>query len=72
MPYYAESPFERIVSVHWKKNGEPPPDLGPPYCGRYGFGLILDTEIGGVPYGSPYGPNQFPPMIGTFSTGSNR
>jgi hypothetical protein len=38
-PFYAESPFERIVDVHWKKppdGGGPPPDGGgPTYCCCY-------------------------------------
>src|SRR6185369_228358 len=53
---------------------EPPvfvPD--PPYCGRYGYGAIVAVlaSEGGLTSTIPYGPDQLPPMIGTFSTTSN-
>jgi len=67
MPYFAESPFTRIVDVHWKKKkpDDGSPGDNPPYCGRYGWGEIVVAEGG---YRGPYGPNQFIPFVGTYST----
>ena len=73
MSYYGESPLERITDVHWKKKKDPPPDDGhpPPYCGRYGYGGKMDFLNPGLITSLPYGPNQFPPFVGTFRTDSN-
>jgi hypothetical protein len=69
---FVEDPWSRIVAVHWADEGGPtePPDRGPPYCGRYGYGARVE-DIGAVRSAVPFGPNQLPPMIGTFSTASN-
>lgn len=71
MSFYIESPFDPIVDVHWKKkkpDGPPDPGLGPPYCGRYGWGSVVAFIDPGTIGSLPYGPNQFIPMVGTFST----
>lgn len=67
---FAEFPVDNIVAVHWDDEGPPPepPDHGPPYCGRYGWGLYVEDPFSSV---IPYGPNQLPPMTGTFFTASN-
>ena len=75
MSYYIEDPIGRIVDVHWKKkkDDEPPPDPGypPAYCGRYGYGSKMDLAPSGIITALPYGPNQFPPFVGTFRTDGN-
>lgn len=71
MPYFGESPLERVVDVHWKKKkpDEPPGgDTNPPYCGHYGWGTIQGFVNPGLISALPYGRNQFIPFVGTFST----
>jgi hypothetical protein len=65
---FVEDPWSRIVAVHWEDDGEPePPEYGPPYCGRYGYGAIM-ADTGTLITAIPYGPNQLPPMVGTYAT----
>jgi hypothetical protein len=69
---FVEDPWSRVVAVHWADDGGPtePPVPGAPYCGRYGYGARME-DIGTLITALPFGPNQLPPMAGTFSTGSN-
>lgn len=60
-PYYAETPFERIVDVHWRKKEDCPPPraAAPHYNGFYGYGLACTgSSFAG------YGEHQYPGCIG--------
>jgi hypothetical protein len=66
---FVEDPTMRIVGVHWADDdgGPPEPPTDTAYCGAYGFGARMELR-GSLITAIPYGPNQFPPMVGTFST----
>jgi len=67
MTFFVEDPWTRVVAIHFEEDPEPTPGV-PAYCGRYGYGAATGTSSTGIITSIPYGPNQLPPMTGTFST----